>query len=156
MSQRADELKKAYGLEPHVEGGAFAEAYTAPFEHGGRPIAGCIYYLLDEGELSRFHQIDCDELWYFHEGCGMKITALRGGEKREYLLGGDVRAGERASVRVPEGWIFAAENLKEDGFSFVSCVTAPKFSEAAYRLVCKAEIKEQYPRFYDELEHLAY
>lgn len=73
---RADVLKKEYNLEKHPEGGWFVEVYTAPFEKEGRPLAGSIYFLLDKGEISHFHQIDCDEIWYFHEGCGMKVTML--------------------------------------------------------------------------------
>ena len=156
MSQRSELLKEKYHMERHVEGGFFSEMYTAPFEHEHRPLAGSIYYLLDAGEVSRLHQIDCDEIWYYHEGCGMRITALSGGEKREYLLGGKVSDGERASVVIPAGCLFAAENLQDDGFSFVSCITVPKFSQAGYRLIDKAELRERCPAYYDELAHLAY
>ena len=72
--KRSDELKRAYRLEPHPEGGWFSESYTAPFEKDGRSFAGSIYFLLDAGEISHFHEIDCDEIWYWHEGCGMCIT----------------------------------------------------------------------------------
>ena len=156
MSQRSDTLKALYGMERHVEGGSFSEMYTSPLARGGRPLAGSIYYLLDAGEVSRFHQIDCDEIWYFHEGCGMRVTVLAGAEKREYLLGGDVAAGQRASVVVPRGCLFAAENLVSDGFTFVSCLTVPKFSEAGYRLIDKAELREKWPAYFDDLAHLAY
>ncbi len=156
MSRRSDILKETYRMERHVEGGFFSEVYTAPFAHGHRPLAGSIFYLLDAGEVSRFHQIDCDEIWYFHEGCGMKITVLSGGEKRVYLLGGNVGEGERASVVIPKGCMFAAENLKRDGFSFVSCITVPKFAHSGYRLIGAAELKEKYPTYYDELAYLAY
>ena len=156
MSQRSDILKETYRMERHVEGGSFSEMYTAPFEHERRPLAGSIYYLLDAGELSRFHQIDCDEIWYYHEGCGMKITALTEVGKREYLLGGNVSAGERASVVIPAGCLFAAENLRNDGFTFVSCITVPKFAHAGYRLIDRAELRERFPAYYDELAHLAY
>ena len=83
---RADELKRQYGLEKHIEGGWFAEYYTAPFKADGRPLAGSIYFLLDRGEISHFHQIDCDEIWYYHEGCGMKITVLTEAGKQEMYL----------------------------------------------------------------------
>ena len=156
MQSRADILKETYQMERHVEGGSFCEAYTAPFAQEGRPLAGSIYYLLDAGEVSRFHQIDCDELWYYHEGCGMKITALAEGEKREYLLGGNAEAGQRACVVIPKGSIFAAENLESGGFTFVSCITVPKFAHSGYRLIDKAELKEAYPLYYDALAHLAY
>ena len=60
--KRADELKRAYRLEPHPEGGSFSESYTSPFETDGRSLAGSIYFLLDAGEISHFHEIDCDEM----------------------------------------------------------------------------------------------
>lgn len=156
MSQRSDELKKLYQMERHVEGGFFSEAYTAPFTHDDRPLAGSIYYLLDAGEVSRLHQIDCDEIWYYHEGCGMRITVLAENEKREYLLGGNAEAGERASVVIPKGGVFAAENLRPDGFTFVSCLTVPKFAHSGYRLIDRAELKARFPAHYDALAHLAY
>ena len=132
---RAEYLIKTYNLQPHEEGGHFAEVYTAPFEKEGRSLAGSIYFLLDKGEVSRFHQIDCDEVWYFHEGCGLKITVLADGSKEELRLGSDPERGERAMVVVPAGSVFAAENLDQQGYTFVSCMTTPKFSYDGFRLV---------------------
>ncbi len=156
MQSRSEELKAAYRMERHVEGGAFCEWYTAPFSRDGRPLAGSIYYLLGAGEVSRFHQIDCDEIWYYHEGCGMLLTVLVGEEKREYLLGGDVAAGQRACVVIPKSSIFAAENLRRDGFTFVSCLTVPKFAHSGYRLVGASELRARYPACYEGPAHLAY
>lgn len=156
MKTRSETLIEAYGMEKHVEGGSFTEVYTSAEEKDGRALAGSIYFLLGEGETSCFHEIDCEEIWYYHEGCGMRITALADGERREYLLGGNVQAGERASVVIPRGCLFAAENLESDGFTFVSCITVPKFAHAGYRLIDKSEIKRDYPAYYGELAHLAY
>ena len=156
MRRRAEILREAYHLERHVEGGSFSEAYTAEPSQDHRHLAGSIYYLLDAGEVSRFHQIDCDEIWYFHEGCGMRIIAFEGNEKREYLLGENVCEGQRASVVIPKGSIFAAENLKSDGFTFVSCVTVPKFADTGYRLVGRDEIRMRCPVYYSEIAYLAY
>ena len=85
MNSRSDILKQQYNLQQHPEGGWFAEVYTAPFEIEGRPLAGSIYFLLDKDEISHFHQIDCDEIWYYHEGCGMKVTILGPNGKEEIL-----------------------------------------------------------------------
>ena len=153
---RAEELKRAYRLVEHPEGGHFAEVYTAPFETDGRPPAGSIYFLLDAGEISHFHEIDCDEIWYWHEGCGMKITVLTDGGREEILLGLDTGRGERAMAVIPAGSVFAAENLRNDGYTFVSCVTTPQFEYSGFRLVGKDEIRERWPEFAAELEHLAY
>lgn len=155
MSERTDVLKAHYHLRPHVEGGFFAEVYTAQAAPGGRPLAGSIYYLLDAGEVCIFHQLDCDELYYYHEGCGMKLTVLDGGEVRQLLLGGDVEAGARACVLLPKGCIFAAENRERGRYTLVSCMTAPQFAESGYRLIGKDELRALCPDQYDELAHLA-
>ena len=156
MSARTDILKQTYNLEQHPEGGWFAEVYTAPFEKEGRPLAGSIYFLLDAGELSHFHQIDCDEIWYYHEGCGMKIVVLTEDGRQELILGGNVEAGERAMAVIPADAIFGAENLEPDRFTFVSCATTPNFTYEGFRLVGKAEIRERYPEIAGEIEYLAY
>ena len=59
-------------------------------------------------------------------------------------------------VAIPKGSIFAAENLDPEGFTFVSCATAPKFRYEGFRLVYRDEIKETYGALYSALEHLAY
>ena len=154
MEKRTDILKEIYQLKPHIEGGYFSEVYKAPFETAGRPLAGSIYFLLDRGEVSRFHVIDCDEIWYYHEGCGMKIILLTESGKEESLLGTNVREGERAMVVIPKGCAFAAENLDPDGFTFVSCVTTPDFQYAGFRLLTGEEIWQKYPCIFEEVKHL--
>ena len=138
---RETELINAYHLEQHPEGGWFAECYTSPDEKDGRALAGSIYFLLQSGEISQLHQIDCEEVWYFHEGCGLKITVYMDGVKHEYKLGTYTEKGERVMVVVPKGAIFGAENLEEEGFTFVSCMTTPKFTYAGFRLVDEEEIR---------------
>lgn len=143
MSLRTGILKKIYNLRPHEEGGSFSEVYTSPEEKNGRSMAGSIYFLLDSGEVSKFHQIDCDEIWYFHEGCGMKITVLSpDGEKTHIYLGNDVDKGQRAMAVIPKGAVFGAVNLDDEGYTFVSCVTVPKFSYDGFRLVSADEIRQ--------------
>lgn len=62
MHYTADELIRRFGLEPHVEGGAFRELYREGFDRSGpRPPHGVIYYLLNDNEVSDFHVLDADE-----------------------------------------------------------------------------------------------
>ena len=128
---------------------------------------GSIYFLLDGAEVSHFHQIDCEEVWYFHEGCGLRITMLQNGldgpgaigntpAVTELLLGGDTAAGQKAMVVIPKGAVFASENLDPAGYSFVSCATAPAFGYEGFRLVGKAELKRLCAETYEKLEHLAF
>ncbi|MBR6185157.1 MAG: cupin domain-containing protein [Clostridia bacterium] len=152
---RVKELKQVYRLEPHPEGGWFAEMYTAPFLVRDRPTAGSIYFLLEKGDISHFHQIDCDEIWYYHEGCGMKITVLRDGMMETVCLGAREREGQRAAVMIPKGAIFAAENLDRDGYTFLSCATTPQFTYAGFRLVGLSEIRRDYPKNCGAVAYLA-
>ena len=155
--ERSEILKASYKLIRHSEGGWFRELYTASSTHDNRPLAGSIYFLLDGEEISHFHQIDCDEIWYYHEGCGMKITVLNDNAMSEYFLGPDIENGQNFFVVIPQNAIFAAENLdKEGGFTFVSCVTTPKFRYEGFRLVSKFEIRAKYPDIADKIEYLAY
>lgn len=156
ISFRTAELKEVYALEQHSEGGWFSEVYTAPFENDGRSYAGSIYFLLDAGEISHLHWLDCDEIWYYHEGCGMKITVLTDEGKEELLLGSDTKAGQRGMAVIPAGAMFAAENIDEDGYTFISCATTPKFTYDGFHLVDKAELQATYPDLADELSYLAY
>lgn len=152
----AEKLKEIYCLTPHEEGGSFSEVYTAPFEADGRAMSGRIYFLLNPGEISHFHEIDCDELWFYHAGCGMRITLLGNDGRRELLLGSDTEKGQRAMAVIPAGAVFAAENLEADGFTFISCVTTPQFTYQGFRLVSREELRERFPRVADEAAYLAF
>ena len=138
---RAQMLIEAYDLEKHPEGGWFSEVYTAAGSCGDREYAGSIYFLLSAGDISHFHQIDCEELWYFHEGCGLVLHVVDAdGNYRTEKLGNDFTRGEKPMVLVRQGEIFAAENLSTDGYTFISCVTAPKFRYSGFRLVPREEL----------------
>ena len=146
-NKRAQELITAYHLEQHPEGGYFAELYTSEekYEKEGavRGCAGSIYFLLANEDISHFHQIDCEELWYFHEGCGLNIHFVDAeGKYRVEKLGKHFENGERPMILVRKGEIFAAENLDKESYTFISCATAPKFKYEGFRLVPREELKE--------------
>ena len=132
---RIEQLIEKYHLHPHPEGGHFAEVYTAPYLYQeNRECAGSIYFMLVKNDISHFHVIDCDEIWYFHEGCGMKITMIdEDGNVTSQDLG--MKDSEEAMVVIPKGVMFAAENLSQDSYTFVSCVTTPQFQYSGFRLV---------------------
>ena len=153
---RAERLKEIYRLQEHPEGGWFTEQYTSSFEKEGRSLAGSIYFLLDAGEISHFHQIDCDEIWYFHEGCGLAVTVLDEHGAERLLLGNDFEKGQRPMAEIPSGAIFAAECLEREGYCFVSCATAPKFDYRGFRLVGRGEIRARCPELGEEALRLAW
>ncbi|WP_130836366.1 cupin domain-containing protein [Lachnoclostridium sp. Marseille-P6806] len=157
QNARAEELIRHYHLERHPEGGWFAEVYSSSLSlrENGRPIAGSIYFLLQGGDISHFHQIDCDEPWYYHEGCGVRITVLaEDGSLREELLGPDFTQGQQMMVSIPKGAVFAAENLDPKGYTFMSCMTAPKFQYEGFRLVSADELAALLPGRAETLRRL--
>ena len=184
--KRTELLRTEYQLQAHPEGGWFAEVFRSEAKQGERPFMGSIYFLLDGPEISHLHQIDCEEIWYYHEGCGLKITlvemngmqapvpckaAASAGSPvvRTLFLGADASAGQKVMAVIPKGAIFAAENIDPAGYTFMSCATAPAFSYEGFRLVKKAELKELcgglYSKAcggpdpapdYETLEHLAF
>lgn len=155
-TEREEELKRIYRLSKHPEGGFFSEAYTSPFSAEGRPCAGSIYFLLGKGEISRLHEIDCDEIWYYHEGCGMRITVLTNDGRKECLLGMRADLGERAMAVIPAGAAFASENLSPDGYTFVSCVTSPKFMQSGFHEIDRRELEKRFPGSAADSTHLAF
>ena len=151
---RSEDLKEKYHLEKHPEGGWFSEVYTAPFEAEGRALAGSIYFLLDKDDISHFHRLDCDEVWYYHEGCGIKVTMIYEGKMSELLLGSGLSPEENMMVILPKGSVFAAENLDKKGYTFMSCMTAPKFSYEGFELLSKDQILSEYPELPKNKEQL--
>ena len=167
--KRTELLRTEYQLQAHPEGGWFAEVFRSEAKQGERPFMGSIYFLLDGPEISHLHQIDCEEIWYYHEGCGLKITVIEGPVVRTLLLGADASSGQKVMAVIPKGAIFAAENIDPAGYTFMSCATAPAFSYEGFRLVKKAELKELCSGLcskacggpdpapdYETLEHLAF
>mgnify|MGYP002726632493 FL=1 len=136
-------------LEVHTEGGWFSEVYAAPAEYGsskdGRVMGGTIYFLLGQEDVSHFHVIDCDEIWYFHEGCGVALWLLNPDgtcECRKLGCG----EGEEPMVVVPKGAIFGAENLNPESYTLMSCATMPNFHYEGFRLVDQKELLEKFPK----------
>lgn len=139
---------KELHLEQHLEGGWFSEVYTAGAEYGlskdGRNLGGSIYFLLAKDEISHLHVIDCDEIWYHHEGCGVRLWILDGtGGIRSELLG--CGEGMKPMVVIPKGVIFGAENVDPASYTLMSCATLPKFHYEGFRLVPRRELDQQYP-----------
>jgi len=153
---RLQQLIEAYRLVPHPEGGAFSEVYTAAAAADGRSLAGSIYFLLRGSECSHLHRIDCEEVWYHHEGCALRLTLIdASGAVSRLGLGRDLSRGQRFMVVVPKGVWFAAENLDPAGYSFVSCMTAPKFTYDAFELMTRGELARLCPAQADALARLA-
>lgn len=136
------ELVRLLDLAPHPEGGWFRQTWRAPLEvmppgyDGARASATGIYFLLDRGEESVWHQVRSDELWLHHQGGPLLLRigsrADRLGDHDEVILGADLGRGQVAQALVPAGHWQSARPLG-DQHVLVSCVVSPGFEFADFR-----------------------
>jgi predicted cupin superfamily sugar epimerase len=136
-------LAEQLDLAAHPEGGWYRETWrtaAAVTPHGypgPRATATGIYFLLNPGEISRWHVVRSDEVWLWHTG-GPLILRLGGSgdvpdQGAELILGMDLAAGQRPQLVVPGGvW----QSARPAGVEpvLVSCVVSPGFDFADFRL----------------------
>jgi uncharacterized protein len=134
----ASELVARLKMTPHPEGGWYREVHRASQRvqtaRGSRSAITSIYYLLEQGQLSRWHVVTSDEIWHFHTGAPLELLIYtpETRELRRSVLGppdderqpiGIVRAGE---------WQ-AARSL--GACSLVGCDVGPGFEFEDFRFV---------------------
>ncbi|MEO9900298.1 cupin domain-containing protein [Nisaea sp.] len=122
------------GMQPHPEGGYYAETWRDAPDDGSRGTMTQIYYLLPVGEVSAWHRVtDATEIWHHYAGAPLVLTLSPNGHDAEaHHLGPDVLAGQKPQVVVPEGWWQAAESLGE--WTLVGCTVAPAFDFSGFEM----------------------
>ena len=145
IAQLVEELK----LQPHPEGGFFAETYRSTemleTESGQRNLATVIYFLLTSENHSNFHRIKSDEHWFWHEGSPLSVHIL--GEKGHQILplGPVGESGCSPQQLVPANTIFGSTVDHPNSYALVSCVVAPGFDFQDFELFSKEELIKDYP-----------
>ena len=128
----AEQVIAALGLAPHPEGGAFCETFRDPAAIGGRGASTAIYYLLQAGEVSRWHRVDAAEIWHWYGGAPLLLSLSRDGRTSERLRLGDVLAGERPQAVVPARAWQSAASL--GAWTLMGCTVAPAFEFERFEL----------------------
>jgi predicted cupin superfamily sugar epimerase len=117
---KAEDIIQTLGLEPHPEGGHFAETFRDVATENGRSAGTAIYYLLRAGERSHWHRVDAAEIWHYYAGAPLQLDIAGQDEQpRSHVLGDDLEKGERPQAVVPAGFWQAAESLGE--WTLVGC-----------------------------------
>jgi hypothetical protein len=129
----AAEIVRLLGLQPHPEGGHFAETWRHEPDGGGRGAGTAIYYLLEAGELSHWHRVDATEIWHWYAGGPLALTVSPDGHDAWSVhLGGDLAAGQRPQAIVPANAWQTAESL--GSWTLVGCTVSPAFDFAGFEL----------------------
>ncbi|WP_298720132.1 cupin domain-containing protein [uncultured Ferrovibrio sp.] len=134
----ADEIIAALKLQPHPEGGHYAETFRDPAsDANGRSRSTAIYFLLKAGERSHWHRVDAVEIWHWHAGAPLRLSiAEREGDAlQHFTLGSDIVAGQRPQGIVPAHHWQAAESLGD--WTLVGCTVAPGFEFSGFELAPK-------------------
>ncbi|WP_417344579.1 cupin domain-containing protein [Ferrimonas sp.] len=155
MTHNADDLIHSLNLQPHVEGGYYAPSFASDtaFDEQ-RALWTSIYFLLKCGEVSHFHRLTADEMWYFHGGQSMTISMIHpDGRLEEVQLGMDLAAGERPQVLVPKGTIFGSA-MNNPGYSLVGCMVSPGFTFGDFELFEREDLLARYPQHRAIIEKL--
>jgi predicted cupin superfamily sugar epimerase len=132
-SLNADEVIRLLELEAHPEGGYFRETFRDSKRIGERSASTAIFFLLKEGEISRWHRIDAVEVWHWYGGAPIRLQIRKDeGPTEKILLGNDLLNKERPQAIVPAYAWQTAETL--GGWTLVGCTVAPGFEFAGFEL----------------------
>jgi hypothetical protein len=127
----ADRILRLLKLKPHPEGGHFRETFRDAGE--ARAHSTAIYFLLKEGEASRWHRIDAAEVWHWYGGGPLELL-IGNTTKRatRHILGNDLAKGERPQIVVPAGHWQAARSC--GAYTLAGCTVAPGFVFETFEL----------------------
>ena len=128
----ADSVISLLGLTPHPEGGHYRETFRDAPLAGARAASSAIYFLLRQGERSRWHRVDAVEVWHFYGGAPLLLRIAAVGARQAVRLGVNLAAGERPQAIVPAG---AWQSAQSQGtWTLVGCTVAPAFEFSGFAL----------------------
>ncbi|MFM7726909.1 MAG: cupin domain-containing protein [Flavobacteriales bacterium] len=133
--------KEHLRLQPHPEGGHYAEVYRSQHAmdfdgfDGLRNICTSIFFLLEANEVSALHRIKSDEIWYHQDGDVLEIIELDEiGNEHITRLGKDLHEGCVLQHVVKAGNWFGARPAKGSAFCLVGCQVSPGFDFRDFEL----------------------
>jgi len=153
----ADYFVKNLEMIAHPEGGFYKEIFASAenisdrdlnveFE-GSRMLWTSIYFLLRDGEVSNFHRLKSDEMWYYHSGSPLTIYMISPeGELTSEQLGLNIEKGEKPQVLVPKNYIFGSA-MNNAGYALVGCMVSPGFEFKDFELFERNFLLEKYPEY---------
>ncbi|WP_306149320.1 MULTISPECIES: cupin domain-containing protein [unclassified Roseibium] len=130
----ADDIVELLKMQPHPEGGFYAETFRDDVtDPQGRAASTLIYFLLSDGIVSRWHKVDAVETWHWYAGAALELSISTDGTSTQVVrVGNDLVGGERPQGIVPrEAWQ-QARSLGE--WTLVGCTVAPGFQFEGFEM----------------------
>lgn len=165
MTHAAKTYIDALGLQAHPEGGFYKETYRSGhvmdvhWVGDGAPVPRSvstgIYFLLEQGNFSAFHQIKSDEMWHFYAGQALEVLELTpDGTLRCTRMGPEVWQGDVYQHVVAANTWFASRVADGGEFSLVGCTVAPGFDFADFCLADRETLLALYPQHHSVITAL--
>lgn len=159
--QSIENLIEQMQLQPHPEGGYYRSTLraddTLTLKRGERPLYTSIYFLLRSQDISHFHRLQSDEIWYYHGGSALTIHMIHpDGTYEAQKLGLNVDVGERPQIIVKKNTIFGSSVDEENTFGLVGCMVAPGFDFVDFELFTQQQLLAQYPQHEAVIKKMAY
>jgi predicted cupin superfamily sugar epimerase len=129
----ADEIIERLGLEPHPERGWYRRSFELVDPMGGRSLTSAIYFLLRDGESSRWHRIDATEVWHHYAGAPAELAVSVDGRRvQRARLGTELGADEQPQAVVPPGAWQCTRTL--GAVTLFGCTVTPAFDFDGFEL----------------------
>ena len=150
-SKRIQQLKDAFNLKPHPEGGFYSEEYrsndlvTSPITNTSRSAISHIYFLLTESDVSRWHRVVHDEIWHVYEGDPLRIldfdpNSLNNNISEKRI--GDISAEITSPYyKVIHGGHYQAAETTGN-YTFMGCCVAPGFVFDDFNYINEPDLKQ--------------
>jgi len=134
-------------LLPHPEGGFYKEVYRSEeqINDKNRDLLTSIYFLLTSENVSKFHRIKSDEIWYFHAGSPLHVHTLTERGHQIHVVGNELLLHQQPQFTVSKNTIFGSTVSQEDAYSLVSCAVAPGFDFSDFELFDFDTLKALFP-----------
>lgn len=140
MDPRAAELIASLHLSPHPEGGYYRRVFYSSEKvlprdgRGERRALSTIYFLLLQGQHSRWHRLRSDEVWHFYEGEGLELLWVEETwQSHNRCILGPLAEGKSPVAVVPAGCWQAARPL--GAYALVGCTVGPGFEFDDFELL---------------------
>lgn len=136
-------------MNAHPEGGYYKQSFLSDqvtnLNQKQRQLWSSIYFLLCKDEVSNFHRLTADEMWYFHSGSALTIYMITpDGELITQDLGLEIEKGQKPQILVPKGYIFGSA-MHNEGYSLVGCMVSPGFTFEDFELFERNDLLKMYP-----------
>lgn len=156
MDEEAARIVERFHMQPHPEGGYFAEIHRSALEvarpagenerAAARRACTQIYFLLADDQFSAFHRVrGADEIWHVYGGGALELHIIDGSGRHECRqLSTSLEHGAPVGIVPADAW--QAARLSPDArWVWVGCTVAPGFEFTDFEMPPAEELVAKHP-----------